>query len=411
MEKQKIIYKSKNVEIPLLLDRDNNTVWLSRQGMSVLFGKHSKTIDHHLLINQQEGGLKNSQLVSKFETNKDKGKQTIIVYDLETVKQIANRLNKIKAFEEFELWANNQLKDYKIDRLEPNYIDKINNKYEIMAFSDNGFVLDVNVSPLEETVWLTLDQIAILFDRDKSVISKHITKIYEEKELDEISTVAKNATLAMNGKNYQMEYYNLDLILSVGYRVNSKRGIAFRRWASSVLKQYLLKGYSVNENRLKEVEQSQLLFADRIIELENDMKLVKDSLFSDRYPIIIHKGKGYDAFSFLSSIIASANKSIYLIDPYADLSALDLLSKKDASVKVTLIYKNEIPTTDLDSFINQYGEIKTIKDSSIHDRYIIIDEHNCYEIGTSINSLGKNESHINKNNKKEFIIELLAKYK
>ena len=123
------------------------------------------------------------------------------------------------------------------------------NYYRLIKFKDNEFELDVNVSPEEDTVWLTKDEIALLFERDRTVISKHINNIYKEGELDEKSTRAKNAHVPQSrNRLYESNYYNLDVIISVGYRVKSKRGIIFRKWANNVLKQYLLKGYFMMAN-------------------------------------------------------------------------------------------------------------------------------------------------------------------
>lgn len=127
-------------------------------------------------------------------------------------------------------------------------------KNEIVLFEDEELKLEVNMK--DDTVWLSLDQMVKLFDRDKSVISRHIKNIFEEGELDEKAVVAKNATTARDGKKYQVEYYDLDVIISVGYRVKSKRGIAFRRWANKVLKDYLLNGYVINNKRLEYLEKT-----------------------------------------------------------------------------------------------------------------------------------------------------------
>ena len=125
-------------------------------------------------------------------------------------------------------------------------------KNEIIIFENQGIKLEVNMK--DETVWLTLDQMAKLFDRDKSVISRHIKNAMSE-ELDN-STVAKFATTAKDGKTYQVEHYNLDMIISVGYRVKSQNGIVFRKWATNVLKEHLLKGYTINQKRLEYLEKT-----------------------------------------------------------------------------------------------------------------------------------------------------------
>ena len=130
-------------------------------------------------------------------------------------------------------------------------------KNEIILFEDGGVKLEVNVQ--DETVWLTQAQMIELFERDKSVISRHISNIYNEEELEENSTVAFFATVQNEGRRKvtrQVQYYNLDMIISVGYRVNSKRGIAFRRWATNILKDYMLKGYAINQRRLEYLEKT-----------------------------------------------------------------------------------------------------------------------------------------------------------
>ena len=127
-------------------------------------------------------------------------------------------------------------------------------KFELVRFTDNGFELDVRADLQHDTVWLSLNDLCVLFDKDKSVISRHISNIFFEKELTKSQTVAKNATVQIEGtKKVEriINYYNLDVIISVGYRVKSSRGIAFRKWANSVLKDYLIKGYAVNEKRLE----------------------------------------------------------------------------------------------------------------------------------------------------------------
>lgn len=126
---------------------------------------------------------------------------------------------------------------------------------EIIIFESENNQIEVSVQFEKETVWLNLNQIATLFNRDKSVISRHLNNIFKNEELKRDSVVAKNATTALDGKTYQVKFYNLDTILSVGYRVNSKKGTAFRIWANTILKDYLVKGYALNEKRLAQKEQ------------------------------------------------------------------------------------------------------------------------------------------------------------
>jgi|GEM_PF-3150086 len=132
----------------------------------------------------------------------------------------------------------------------------------IVLFKSRDGTVKLDVQLERETIWLSLNQLSCLFQRDKSVISRHLRNVFEDRELDSESVVAKNATTASDGKTYQVEYFNLDAIISVGYRVNSKRGTEFRIWATNVLKQHIVKGYSVNEKRLKALNQTLRLAAD-----------------------------------------------------------------------------------------------------------------------------------------------------
>ena len=148
--------------------------------------------------------------------------------------------------------------------------------YELIKFEDGDFSLDVNVSPGEETVWLTQKQMALLFNVSIDNISLHIKNILNEEELT-YSVVEESSITAIDGKKYKTKLYNLDMIISVGYRVKSKRGILFRRWANSILKQYLVKGYIINENRC-------LAYGDNIIHINNTINHMNSTMndFNDR---------------------------------------------------------------------------------------------------------------------------------
>ena len=190
-----------------------------------------------------------------------------------------------------------------------------NNKYELVKYVDGEFELEINVSPKEETIWMTLDQIAILFNRDKSVISRHIKKIFMEKELYENSVVAKNATTANDGKTYMVSYYNLDMIISIGYRVNSIRGVIFRKWANKVLRDYLLKGYVINENRVVVSNENYIKLSNEVADINNRLINVEDKVFNKEYNLdkIFFNGQFYDAYTLIQSIFEKANNEIIII--------------------------------------------------------------------------------------------------
>ena len=190
----------------------------------------------------------------------------------------------------------------------------------IMYQPDSEVKLEVRLE--DETVWLNRQQMSVLFDRDVKTIGKHVQNALKE-ELSGISVVANFATTAADGKIYKVQYYNLDVILSVGYRVKSYRGVEFRRWASKILKEYLLKGYSVNQ-RLTQLEKS-------VSDTEEKIDFfVRTSL----PPVegIFYDGQIFDAYKFASDLIKSARKSIILIDNYVDESVLLMLGKRSAGV-------------------------------------------------------------------------------
>ena len=255
------------------------------------------------------------------------------------------------------------------------------NKGEIVLYQPDD-TLKIEVRFDGETVWLTQAKIAQLFDVDRSVISKHLTNIFKVGELDEDSTCAIFAHVGNDGKQqYVTKHYNLDGILSVGYRVNSINATSFRRWATRVIKDYLLKGYAINQRveRLKH----------RVTETENKIDFfVKTSL----PPVegIFYDGQTFDAYVFAADLIKSAQKSITLIDNYIDESVLLLLSKRETGVAATIYTANYTPQLQLDlqRHNSQYPPIAVHAFTRSHDRFLLID-NDVYLIGASLKDLGK----------------------
>ena len=263
---------------------------------------------------------------------------------------------------------------------------------EIILYQpDEAVKLEVRLE--DETVWLSIDEMSSLFGRDISVIGKHIRNIFKEEELIKESVWAKFAYTASDGKTYQVDYYNLDVIISVGYRVKSKRGTQFRQWANKVLKDYLLKGYSINQ-RLNEIEQrmdNKFFQIERTV-AEHDRKI--DFFVRTALPPvegIFYNGQIFDAYKFATDLVKSARCSIVLIDNYVDETVLLMLSKRKVGVSAT-IYTQHITQQlqlDLDRHNSQYPpiDIRTYRDS--HDRFLIVDETDVYHIGASLKDLGK----------------------
>ena len=248
----------------------------------------------------------------------------------------------------------------------------------VMYQPDETIRLEVRVE--NETVWLNRQQIADLFSRDIKTVGKHINNALKE-ELKGEPVGAKFATTAADGKNYQVEYFNLDMIMSVGYRVKSKRGIQFRRWSNKVLKQYLLKGYVVNQ-RLEQLER-------RVAATEEKIDLfVHKSL----PPVegIFYDGQIFDAYAHIISLIKQARQSIILIDNYINVDTLTMLSQRTANVSAT-IYTRQLSQQqqlDIRRHNQQYPPINICTTQHNHDRFLIIDDV-VYLFGASLKDAGK----------------------
>lgn len=262
-------------------------------------------------------------------------------------------------------------------------------KDEIIVYQPQS-TLRLEVRIQDETVWLTQAQIAELFGTKRPAITKHLHNIYATGELTEDTTCSILEHRGNEGKqSYQTKYYNLDAIISVGYRVNSINATAFRCWATQVLRNHLLKGYSINQ-RMDRMEHA--LFEQNQIIAEHDRKIdffIKTSL----PPVegIFYNGQLFDAYKFAADLIRTATKSLILIDNYVDDTVLSLFTKRNPGVKAT-IYTAQISkqlSLDLQRHNLQYEPIDILQFSRSHDRFLIIDEKELYHIGASLKDLGK----------------------
>ena len=231
--------------------------------------------------------------------------------------------------------------------------------------------------------------LAELFDKDRTVIGRHIRNIYKEEELEKDITCANFAHMGTEGDQiYEYTAYNLDVIISVGYRVKSKRGTKFRQWANRVLKEYLLRGYTMN-SRLTVLEQQAEKHNAEIQSLKNKVDFfVRTSLPPQQG--IFFDCQVFDAYLFVSDLIRKAHKAIVLIDNYVDDTVLTILDKRREGVSAT-IYTQRISQQlqlDLDKHNAQYALISVVQFNKAHDRFLLIDDE-VYHIGASIKDLGK----------------------
>ena len=253
-------------------------------------------------------------------------------------------------------------------------------KSVIIYRSEDG-TIQLEVQLHEETVWLTQAQMAILFETTRNNITIHIGNLFKEGELEKISVCKESLLTASDGKPYKTKIYNLDVIISVGYRVKSQRGIDYRHWANETLKQHLFRNYTTNQ-RIFYLEQKVA---------EHDKKIdffVKTSL----PPVegVFYNGQIFDAYNFISDLVRKAKNEIILIDNYVDDSVLKILNKRENNVAATIYtaHISENLKLDLEKHNSQYQPINIKQFNKSHDRFMIID-NDVYHIGASLKDLGK----------------------
>jgi hypothetical protein len=269
----------------------------------------------------------------------------------------------------------------------------------VVVYNDGELELKVPVNG--ETIWLTQKQLGELFGVTKQNISLHINRILQDNELVKDSTVKFFLTVQKEGNRFverNLEHYNLDMIISVGYKVNSVTATKFRQWATSVLKNYIQNGYAINQHKINEL---------RLSSLENDVETIKSHIKTNSLELkqgIFYNGQifqgnfftrvktafaSFNAYIFVSDLIKVAKKSIILIDNYIDESTLTLLSK-NSNIKIK-IFTNNISKQlhlDINKFNKQYNNLEVKITKNFHDRFIILDENDVYHIGASLKDLG-----------------------
>ena len=263
---------------------------------------------------------------------------------------------------------------------------------QIVVYQPNETVrLDVLLE--NETVWLTQEQMSQLFGRDQSVVARHIGNIFKEGELNRDSVYAKNAYTASDGKTYQVAFYNLDVVISVGYRVKSVQGTRFRQWATGVLKEYLIRGYAVN-TRLAQLEDK---VDRRLAKTEADVADLKekvDFFVQTKEPplqSIFYQNQFWDAKSLLIKFIRRAKKELIVIDAYPGVATLDMLAKRGRGVKIELVTHSngELAESDFEAFGKQCGKFTKTICGICHDRFIVVDQKEIFWTGASLKDVGR----------------------
>jgi prophage antirepressor-like protein len=260
------------------------------------------------------------------------------------------------------------------------------NESNIVVYNDGEIELKVSVN--NETIWLTQAQLCNIFEKDQSVISRHINNIFKDNEVDEKSNMQK---MHIANSDKPVSFYNLDIVLAVGYRTNSSKAIKFRQWASSILKNYIQNGYSINtdkitNHRFKELENDVLILKSKIENISNSLE---DKTLKPKQGIF-YDGQIFDAYVFINDLLKLAKEEIILMDNYIDETVFILFSKYP-NIKVKIYTKTITKQLKLDfkKYQLQYNNIELREFKNSHDRFLIIDKKEIYHLGASLKDLGK----------------------
>ena len=387
-----IKYNNQSIELDVSVSSDCSTLWLTKEQMALLFNRNRTVVLKHIQRIYDDHELEKGATCANNAHVRSEGKRSVIrdieCFNLDMILAVGRRIKSQNGIL-LKLW----------------FEELISSKNrEIIVYNNGEVRLDVQIEPMKETVWLSVVQMSKLFETSTDNIYLHIKNIYEEGELyasvtEESSTTEKVVLLtAKDGKSYPTTLYNLDMILAVGYRVKGKRAIEFRRWVSSVLKQYLLKGYAIDKERSLVTNENFLHLVNEVNHLKDDVEGIKEFLYSKvSHSFVCYEGQYYDGFRFVNDLICSAKKRVIIIDGYADFSVLDFFVGSKKGVRKTIVCHkiDRIDDSTLERFSKQYGEIAIKEDKTYHDRFLIIDD-DIYLLGTSLNSLGNKTSTITK---------------
>lgn len=307
---------------------------------------------------------------------------------MDVILEVGKRV-KSKIVSTFYNWCQNILNQLKND-----------NESNIVTFRKGDLVIDARISPEENTVYLSRNEIAILFETTKQNVSSHIKNIIDDGELTFGATVKNYLTVQIEGEREttrEIECLNLDMILAIGYRIRSKTAILFRRWASDVLKRYLVKGYAIDEKRTLVTNENYVNLINKVDSLESRIDVIEERqkhLFIENK--VIFEDKVFDASILINRIVETAKRTIALIDPCVDIRTLDAFKNKNENVLLIIITskENRISENEKESFNYSYGDLFIYIDDRYHDRYLIIDDYFFYHLGSSINYLGRRFSQI-----------------
>ena len=376
-EKDKILIKFEDGDFSLDVNvsPDNETVWLSQEQIAELYQKSRSTITGHINNILSKGELIGSTSVRISDrTNHRPAK----IYNLDMITAIGYRIKSSRTTK-FKEWALNEIEQLKNQNSQKMALS------QYILFNYDEIKLNVNVDPDKDTVWLNKNQLIILFNTTRQNLEYHINNIYSQNELVEEATCKKILQVQMEDNREVTRtnsLYNLDMIISLGFRINSKRGIIFRQWANRILKQYLLKGSVINEERCLSCTSNIISLQNKVENIESKINNLENDVYSENSKAFF-EGEIVEPYTFIRHIFFLAKESLTITDFYADNYLISML--KDIKVNITIV-------TSSSSYLNKLdlpNNINVVYDNDIHGRYIFTDDKYVYALDNSFNNIGK----------------------
>lgn len=372
-----VTFQDDEKKLEVIVSEDTKEYWFTIDQLCLLFSKSKKTIYRYIAITYDKyPDDKCHRCVILTHELSELAKKRAKCYSLEFVIKLAEELGSNQIDKILIHLNNNKLEDNRLN--------------DSIVYNNGVVSVNVKISPQEDTVWLTQSQIATLFDASQQNVSYHINNIYNDDELKPDSVHKEILYTASDNKQYIYDFYNLDMILAIGYRIKSKRAIEFRKWATNVLSQYLIKGYCIDSNRVSVTMENVLRLENDVAKIKEDLREIKSKINAPK-EMLFNNGQYYDAFEYLSNIMRQANNCIDIVDPYFDRKSLIYLKELRDNVNKKIYFNNvdKISNQEIQMLKKQYSPITFYKINMIHDRFIIIDNEICYAVGTSLNHAGR----------------------
>ena len=384
------------------VSEEERTVYMSQNKVAILLEISGGTVSKYIKK------LANSKWdsVSEMEQNSNKTFPSVSTeLEFETIKEIGQKYNP-ERIEKLEKWL--------VDLLPENELEIIDGDYEIVRYNQDNLNVPIRIERATNSMWMTQKEIADLFETTIQNVGQHISNIFEEKELENMSVVKKNFITASDGKTYETSIYNIDMILSIGYRIKTSKARAFRLWSNEILKRnidahfdYAINGYPLLNRDLASIVADNQDLRARVNKLEESFAELKPTTW------FFSKDHAYNAYITLSIFISFAHNEVFVIDPYLDRFTFSLLDQARSDVNIVLVgsSKGNFSNEELELLERGNRKIEVIKDNDVHGRYIFVDRRYGYMLDQSPNSISYYDFGITSVDDITVIKQIIHKYK